>query len=440
MNSINKQKLLTVASYPSAIVHIDADAFFTSVEQAVHPELKGKPIVTGKERNIISCASYEAKALGIRRGVPLFKAKKICPELIVLPSDYETYSIFSKRMFSIMRRFTSLVEEYSVDEGFADISGLRRLHHTSYEQIAKNMQAAVHKELGITVSAGLSISKTLAKLCSDFRKPNGFTAVCGRHIHILLQHSSLTEIWGVGNNTANLLKKHGVKNPYQFAMKPEKWVSRLLGKTGREIRDELRGNMIYPVTAVNKTSYATISKCKTFTPSSSNKDFIYAGVINNAESAFIKLRRYRLKSGSITIILRRQNFEQAGLKAILNHPTSSVQVAMPFVRLLFNQLFKYSADYRATSVILGKLSEDCQEQYELFESPSKIEKLKKITKAADNINNRFGKHTIELGTSLFLNRSEYTERAEKPLRKHFLLSGETSRKRLNIPVLFLKGI
>jgi len=118
--------MLNLRSWPQAILHIDGDAFFTSCEEAVHPELKGKPLITGGERGIVACASYAAKALGIKRGVPLHEAKKICPGLIVLPSDYETYSLFSRRMYNIVRRFTPQVEEYSIDEAFADLTGLRR--------------------------------------------------------------------------------------------------------------------------------------------------------------------------------------------------------------------------------------------------------------------------------------------------------------------------
>src|SRR3989338_6077394 len=95
-----------VSSWPRAIVHIDGDAFFASCEQAVHPEYRGKPVVTGKERGIVAAASYEAKAKGVSRGVPLWEVKKLCTDAIILPSDYETYSLFSKRMFQILRRFT----------------------------------------------------------------------------------------------------------------------------------------------------------------------------------------------------------------------------------------------------------------------------------------------------------------------------------------------
>ncbi|MFA5073216.1 MAG: DNA polymerase IV, partial [Nitrospirota bacterium] len=96
---------LTISSWPKAILHLDADAFFASCEQAIHPELKGRPVITGKERGIVAAASYEAKAKGIQRGTRLFEVKKICPDAVILPSDYETYSLFSIRMFNILRRF-----------------------------------------------------------------------------------------------------------------------------------------------------------------------------------------------------------------------------------------------------------------------------------------------------------------------------------------------
>jgi DNA polymerase-4/DNA polymerase V len=109
---------ITIASWPQAIVHVDADAFFASCEQAIHPELRGKAVITGKERGIVAAASYEAKAKGVKRGMRLSEVKKVCPRAIMLPSDYETYSLFSVRMFEIFRRFSPVVEEYSIDEAF----------------------------------------------------------------------------------------------------------------------------------------------------------------------------------------------------------------------------------------------------------------------------------------------------------------------------------
>src|SRR3990170_6483923 len=185
---------ITISSWPRAILHLDADAFFAPCEQAMHPELKGKPVITGKERGIVAAASYEAKAKGVKRGVPLWEVKKLCPDAIILPSDYETYSLFSKRMFAILRRFTPLVEEYSIDEAFVELTGLRRLYRSNYADIARRIKTTVERELGITVSVGLSLSKVLAKIGSKYKKPAGFVPIPGRTIHTFLAKAPVEKI------------------------------------------------------------------------------------------------------------------------------------------------------------------------------------------------------------------------------------------------------
>ncbi|MCZ6875870.1 MAG: DNA polymerase IV, partial [bacterium] len=156
--------VLSLRSFPRAIIHIDADAFFAACEQARDPRLKGKPVVTGRERGIASAVSYEAKALGIKRGMRIQEIRDICPDIIHLPSDYETYSLYSVRMFSIVRRHTTQVEEYSIDECFAEITGLRRPRRMSYEAIAAHIKQDLERSLGITFSVGLAPSKVLAKI------------------------------------------------------------------------------------------------------------------------------------------------------------------------------------------------------------------------------------------------------------------------------------
>ena len=427
-----------LASYPRAILHLDGDAFFTSIEQALEPSLRGKPLVTGKERGIIACASYEAKALGIKRGLPLWEAKKICPSLVILPNDYETYGLYSKRMFHIMRKYTPTVEEYSVDEGFADITGLCRIFHASYEEIAERMRQEVFEELGISVSVGLSISKSLAKLCSKFRKPDGFTAVQGKHAHILLQLTPLEQVWGFGPNTVNMLRKFGLRTAYDFVMMPEKKASRLLNKPGREIWNELRGNSLWEVTTEEKTSYATILKSKTFTPATRDKAFVYAKLVRNVESAFIKARRHHLRARSIGLVLRHQDFRHDGLEAKLNRPTASPLEVLPLIRALFDKVFMQGSEYRATMIVLGGLQSDNSEQFELFEDRLKIDNVRRLTGAVDEINRRYGKDSVSTGSALYLSARAPGKRDALPKRRTALFSGETKRQRVGIPRLGIR--
>lgn len=430
-----QSQTITLSSYPRAILHVDGDAFFTSVEESIHPAWKNRPMVTGKERGIIACASYAAKRLGIKRGIRLHEAIRMCPDLIVLPSDYETYSLYSKRMFTIMRRFTPMVEENSIDEGFADLTGLRRVHHTSYEEIARRLKHAVQQELDLTVSVGLSLSKGLAKLCSKFRKPDGFTAVAGYHIHLLLARTPLSEVWGFGPNTTQLLHKHGLRSALDFVQQPETWAEQLLGKLGREIWNELRGISMYPVNPEEKSSYATISKCKTFTAPSADRDFVFAKLVRNVESACIKLRRHQLRTRRLMVALRRRDFSQVVMEARLNRATAAPQEMIPPVQHMFAALYQAGTEYRTTMVAMAELEEDREEQYELFQDRVRIDRMERVAATIDLINAQFGKHKVALGPSLFLGHHPRTDRDEQPQRRQNLLPGETARRRLALPRL-----
>lgn len=432
---MKQERPILLASFPQAILHVDGDAFFTSVEQAMHPELKGRPVVSGKERGIIACASYEAKAMGIKRGVGLWEARKKCPGLVVLPSDYESYSIYSKRMFEIMRRYTPAVEEYSIDEGFADITGLRRLHRMSYPDIAKKIQAVIHQELDLSVSVGLSLSKGLCKIASDYRKPNGFTAVRGKHIHLFLQRIPLDEVWGFGQNTVQLLRKHGLRTAYDFILRPERWADRMLGKPGRIIWHELRGIHLQSVTPNPKPANLSIGKGKTFTSPSSDKAFVYAKLVRNVESAFIKLRRHTQRTREIHITLRFKNYQQSGLGARLNRATNSTQEVLPVVHVLFERLFQPGGEYRTTQIWLSRLETADDTQFDLFEDRLKIDKLERLARTVDEINGQFGKHKVNSGASLAVVDTPANDRTELPWRKLNLLPGETARQRLYLPRL-----
>jgi len=425
----------TLEAYPRAILHLDADAFFTSVEQLLHPELRDRPVVTGKERGIISCASYEAKARGISRGVSLWDARRMCPELVVLPSDYETYSVFSRRMFSILRRFTPVVEEHSVDEGFADITGLRRVHHGSYRDIAARVQEEIRRELGLSVSVGLSVSKVLAKLCSSFKKPGGITVLPGHCIHLFLRRIGVQQVWGVGDNTFALLAKSGIATAYDLATSQEKAVGAILGKRGLEMWNELRGNAVLPVGAVSRR--LTISKCKSITVPSSDRAFMLARLVKNIESACIKMRRLHIQSRQITVALRKSNFSQTCLCGVLPAPSSSAREFMPEALKLFNRLYEPGRHYRTVMVVFDELCDAWNRQGDLFEDVDLGSRNLRLDQAVDSAGRRYGKHTVRSATSLLVQAAPRNERDLPPWRRTHLLPGETIRRRLAIPMLDL---
>lgn len=428
----NSLQRFTLASYPRAIIHFDADAFFTSVEQALQPALKGKPVVTGKERGLIACASYEAKTLGINRGFPLWEAMRVCPDLVVLPSDYETYSLYSKRMFNIVRRFTPVVEEHSVDEGFADISGLRRMYRSSYKEVPALIQKTIKDELDVSVSVGLSLTKVLAKLASGFRKPGGKTSIPGHGIHFFLSRLPLDKVWGFGPNTVHLLNKFNLRTAYDFATRPEHWAEGVLGKKGREIWHELRGSSQYRVEPNAEANRLSVSKCKSFSVPSRDRDEVWAQMVRNVESAFMKLRRHHMRCTMITIGLRGWDFCQRMADGQLETSTGSPQEAMPLVASLFNQLYQVEYAYRTVIVVLGGLQEGGH-QLELFEDRRRADDVRISTRVVDEINQRYGKHSLRSAATLYLHNQPVTERDVEPARRKHRLPGETARRRLHIP-------
>ena len=200
-------------------------------------------------------------------------------------------------MFEIMRRYTPEVEEYSIDEGFAEITGMRRVFCCSYKDMALQVQTAVCQELDIPVSVGLSLTKSLAKITSDYRKPNGITAVRGKHIHLFLQRVPLADVWGIGPSAQQLLGKYGIRTAYDFVLRDERWVRKMLHKPGWEIWQELRGYSVKKMEMQDRPPPASIMKGRTFPAPSTDRDYIYAKLIRNMESAFIKLRRHRMRVG-----------------------------------------------------------------------------------------------------------------------------------------------
>jgi DNA polymerase-4 len=304
---------LTLRSFARAILHIDADAFFASCEQAVNPTLKGKPVVTGKERGIASAVSYEAKACGVKRGMTIREIQQLCPDAIHLPSDYETYSLFSQRMFAIVRRYTPDVEEYSIDECFCDLTGLRRPLRMSYETMAARIKADLEHNLGLTFAVGLAPTKVVAKLASKWQKPAGLTIIRGTDLHLYLDQVPIENVWGIGPQTMAYLTRFGIATALDFARQDELWVRSKLTKPHQDIWHELRGTAVIPLEFGEHHAYQSISKTKTFTPPTSDREMLLAQLSKNVENACIKARRHHLEARRVSFFLRTQDFRHTGV-------------------------------------------------------------------------------------------------------------------------------
>ena len=195
------------------IIHVDMDAFYASVEQRDRPELRGRPVAVGgpaSSRGVVAAASYEARVFGVRSAIPMARAKRLCPDLVVVAPDFRKYRQVSQQVFAIFRSCTPLVEPLSLDEAFLDLTGTDRLHKCSPAQTLARLAKRIEDELAITVSVGLSFNKFLAKVASELDKPRGFSVVGRAEAVTFLERKPVTLLPGVGKAFATSLARDGI--------------------------------------------------------------------------------------------------------------------------------------------------------------------------------------------------------------------------------------
>ncbi|HEX2792205.1 MAG TPA: DNA polymerase IV, partial [Candidatus Paceibacterota bacterium] len=375
--------------YPKAIVHVDGDGFFAACEVARDPSLRGKPVVTGKERGIVSAATYEAKALGIKRGVPLKDVKRICPEAIIISSDYQLYTLYSLRMYEIMRRYTPEVEEYGIDECFGDLTGLKRVHRMSYEEMAQKIKQDLRRELDISFSVGISCTKVLAKVGSNYRKPDGFTPIRLIEKDSYLKNVRIEKVWGIGPNTAALLNKHGIRTAHEFAARNEGWVRDTVTKPIVELWQELNGVSVLPLVTEAKDDYHSIQKTRTFSPASGDARFLYSELSKDIEGACRKARRYNLVATGLSFFLKTSEFRYRTHAVSLPLPTNVPGEILHALEPYFFKVYSRGTRYRTAGITLTGLREALPEQLDLFSAPGKAEGTRKLFEKVDELTEKY---------------------------------------------------
>lgn len=422
-----------------AIIHIDGDAFFASCEQARNPALKGRPVITGKERGIASSMSYEAKQKGITRGMRLFEILRACPDAVIMPSDYELYCLISQRFMTIVRRYTSVVEEYSIDECFADLTGMDKPLNMPYEKIARRIQLDLLRELDCSFSVGLAPTKVLAKVGSKWEKPNGFTMIEAHTIPRFLAELPAENVWGIGGQTASILKRNGIFTALDFITAGEDWVRNTLYKPFVEIWHELNGQAVLAVDCKEKKPQYSIQKVKTFTPPSDKRTYIFSQLSRNIENACIRARRHGLAALEVTFFLRTSDFRHFGMRAEFSKATAFPNKIIHALEGMFGELFRSRHLYRATGVALSKLTYEASEQLDLFGEHLSADKMTRLFKSIDTLDSKYGKHTVFVGSSFAIQATPQFAgtSADRPWREEHLLSGETVRQHLSLPMFSL---
>ena len=229
------------------IIHIDMDCFYAAVEMREHPELEGRPIAVGgaSGRGVLTTCNYPARDYGVRSAMPVFKAKQLCPHLVILPVRFELYREASRNIRAIFNRYTELVEPLSLDEAYLDVTH----HKRRGAEIAEEIRAAIHAETGLTASAGIGPNKLVAKIASDWNKPNGQCVVSPSRVGAFMQELPVRRIWGVGPKSAARLAEMGVETCGQLQAYDKTTLASEFGSSGLELYQLCRGIDARPVQA-----------------------------------------------------------------------------------------------------------------------------------------------------------------------------------------------
>lgn len=221
------------------ILHIDMDAFYASVEQRDNPALRGKPVVVGGDptrRGVVAAASYEARVFGVRSALPMSRAVRLCPSLIIVRPDFEKYRAVSQQVFTIYRSVTPLVEPLSLDEAYLDVT-TNAWGETLGVNVARRIKAAIREATSLTASAGVAPNKFLAKIASGWQKPDGLTVIAPERVETFLQGLPVDALWGVGPKTASRLRAHGIEKLVDVRERSLDALREIVGSSAEWLRD-----------------------------------------------------------------------------------------------------------------------------------------------------------------------------------------------------------
>lgn len=381
------------------IALVDCDSFFVSCEQKVNPELKNKPVcvMSGRGQCVIS-RSKEAKALGIRMGMPYFQIEGKMKEATYINASHDLYGEISQKVMSVLKRFSPKVEIYSIDEAFVDLTGLERLYKKNYLEIAQMIRQTIKDEVDIPVSIGLSSSKSLAKLASDKAKTNGegVFLIGSRKIIPVLENTSIDEIWGIGRNISAMLRRNGILTAYELVKQSDIWLNKQIGIHGLEMKHELLGEMVSPVSDEVKLP-KSIQKTSAMAKFTSDKEYIKNSLNYHIHRACVKLRKINAKCHGIGIMLRTKDFKVYYDKRMLTQATSFELEISDIIFEMLDNLYNPEILYRSTGVILDTFVHNSEAQLSLF-ADSEIETKKdKLSKCFDKLEEKFGKNIIQTG-------------------------------------------
>ena len=398
---------------PRAILHCDLDAFYASVEQRDHPEMRGRPVVVGgyaHERGVVSAASYEARRSGVHSAMPLRMAARLCPDAIFVPGDHERYHEASVAVMALFEERTPLVQPISLDEAFLDVSGTAHLFGGPVA-VARALKAAVLAQLGLVLSVGVATNKLCAKIASDLEKPDGFVVVPPGGEAAFLAPLPLSRLWGVGPRTREVLEGWGLRTIGELAAFEVRALEARFGAHGTAIAERARGldeAAVEPHEAAKSIGHEHTFDRDTLDPAQ-----VERMVLRLAEGVGKRLRAASVRARTIQLKLRVAPFETRTRQRTLPQPTDDDLTLFRVSRSLLRDAMREDRDAgRVSPVRLVGVSTSglvAGQQLGLFDAA----RASRLNAALDAVRTRFGDDALDRASARDTEKRRFSDR---PLR------------------------
>jgi len=399
------------------ILHIDMNCFYASVEMSLHPKLKGKPVAIAgnpeERKGIIVTSSYEARAKGIKTTMPLWEARKLCPELIVLPPHFDQYRLASQQMFKILADITPLIEPISIDEGYLDITDCQELGHPI--EIANNIQKRILDELDLPCSIGIGPNKFLAKMASDMKKPLGITILRIRDLEHVLWPLPVNEMYGVGQKTAEKLNLIDVKTIGDLAKKDVYDLTQLLGINGERLKNRANGVDPRPVDPDAVNEFKSIGSSQTLPNDTTNEQEIIELMHKLSKNVEQRLKRRDAVGLSVQIMIRYYDRKTVTRSQKLPRYIDEQEDIFQMAYDLFQRHWN-NEPIRLLGVTMQDLEvkQNIAQQLDLFTYEKEIEKMK-LQSTIHKLSEKYGDDTFKK-----LKIAEDTNQFKTSFQKDFL--------------------
>jgi DNA polymerase-4 len=381
-----------------AILHVDMDAFYASVEQHDNPELKGKPVIVGGTggRGVVAAASYEVRRFGVHSAMPMREALQRCPHAICIQPRMRRYKDVSRQVFAVFHDFTPQVEGLSLDEAFLDVTASLKLRGTA-DAIAVEIKRRILADTGLTASVGLATNKLLAKIASDLRKPDGLVWIRPEEVTATLDPLPIRRLFGIGRKTAARLEEHGIYTFGQLRLAPDALLWPIFGRYTQRMRERASGLDERPVIA--DWEEKSISSEETFERDIRDHEQLHAELARLADRTCARLRAKQLVAGEVHVKIRRRDFTTYTRQRSFSPPTQETRLIEAIAHTLLREWLETQPRAALRLLGVGVSALGPAQQLDLFATASGAAPAK-LDDAIDDIQEKFGMDSITRASSL----------------------------------------